>query len=610
MTAPVRWAASVPVLKAGDPLVVAFAGERGGEGPVTLGQANILCWLEGQPVHHAWMRRTLDLPDGITVDDVAGTFAALLARHEGLRTTYAEGPAGRGGTEDAEGPRQRVAAAGEFAVERYTVVPGVWVRGALIKALVDELDGRVAPDPREVALRVAVVTDGDAVLAGVVEYSHLAADLQAVGVLEQEVAEMLADPARREAGGVRHQPLDQARAEREPRMARRIAGALEYWEDTLRRAPQCAYPVARTEGPAGAVYAELRSEAAAGALGHVVARTGLSRTAVVLAAVCALLHRRTGCPDCTLVTLTSNRFGPETADHVGTLVQGVPLRVDADAPGFDELARRARMALLRAARHGFYDARERTRITERVQWERGVRFTPDPVFHSRVTDPARPLGPVSHGEDAGAVPPLDQVSHGEDAGAVPSLDQVRAARCLSTVTWSPRAATEVTVAFNLLQADDMMRLRLHTGHLDRVPHGDLEAMLLAVERLLVEAACGDLSSEATTAALGVAPVPRGDGWLQVGPCWVETAEVRRLLDDTLAPARLSDAGGRLVAYLVAGPGVATPAQAHARCLAALPGRPTAVTPAHYVLCDRAPDDPADLRGWWRRPVVAEGSGRT
>ncbi|MEO3807992.1 condensation domain-containing protein [Sphaerisporangium sp. B11E5] len=577
MSAPVRWAAPAPVLIEQEPLAVPFAGARGGEGPVTLGQTNILCWLDGQPVHHAWMRRPLGPPPGCTVADVTATLAVLLARYEGLRTTYGEGPV------------QRVAASGEFPVERYSESPGPGeaTRGGdvLTGALGAVLDARPPLDPREAALRVALVTEGDAVRAGVVEYSHLAADLQAVAVLDREIAEMLRDPALREAGPVRHQPLDQAHAEREPRTARRIAGALEHWEDVLRAAPQCAYPAARTGGPGGAGYAEMRSEAAAGALAHVAARTGLSRTAVVLAAVCALLYRRTGHPECTLVTLTSNRFAPEAVGYVGTLVQGVPLRVDADAPGFDELARRARLAVLRAARHGLYDAAERTRLAERVQWERGVRLSLDPVFHSRVAGP--PPGPP------------------------PPLDEVRAARSRTSVTRGSRAATEVTVAFNLLQADDTVRLRLHTGHLDRLPPGALEDMLLAVERLLVEAAAGDLPPGRVTEALAVEPVPAGSGWLRAGSCWVEPAEVRRLLADVLAPAPflLSCDTGRLVAYLAVTPGIGTPAQAHARCMAALPGRPTAMAPAHYVLCDRPPRDPTDPCGWWRRPVVAEGSGR-
>ncbi|MEV4821709.1 hypothetical protein [Micromonospora sp. NPDC049274] len=34
-----------------------------------------------------------------------------------------------------------------------------------------------------------------------------------------------------------------------------------------------------------------------------------------------------------------------------------------------------------------------------------------------------------------------------------------------------------------------------------------------------------------------------------------------------------------------------------------------MAPRHYVLCAQAPADPADLSGWQRQPVLAEGGGR-
>jgi hypothetical protein len=128
----------------------------------------------------------------------------------------------------------------------------------------------------------------------------------------------------------------------------------------------------------------------------------------------------------------------------------------------------------------------------------------------------------------------------------------------------------------------------------------------------VAAAGGDLSHEQIGQSLDLPPIRYGPGWLKVDFCLVELAEVQRLLVEALAPARVQIfpevAGRQLVAYVAANVSLRIPEQAHARCLAALPGRHTAMAPRYYVLCEAAPADPADLAGW--HAVVAEGSGRT
>src|SRR6202035_478012 len=82
---------------------VEFTGERAGEGPLTLGQLNVYEWVSGPPDHvYAILCAELPVPGVVSVDDVAGAVAVLIARHESLRTTYVPGAP----------PRQRVAAGG------------------------------------------------------------------------------------------------------------------------------------------------------------------------------------------------------------------------------------------------------------------------------------------------------------------------------------------------------------------------------------------------------------------------------------------------------------------------------------------------------------------
>src|ERR1700733_4958786 len=81
---------------------VEFTGERAGEGPLTLGQLNIYHWLSQTDHVYAILCAELPVPAMVSVDDVAGAAAELIARHESLRTTYIPG----------EQPCQRVAASG------------------------------------------------------------------------------------------------------------------------------------------------------------------------------------------------------------------------------------------------------------------------------------------------------------------------------------------------------------------------------------------------------------------------------------------------------------------------------------------------------------------
>src|SRR3984957_16831346 len=87
---------------------VEFTGDRGGEGPLTLGQLNVYEWVSGSPDHvYARLCVELPVPAAVSVDDVAEAIAVLIARHESLRTTFVPG----------EQSRQRVAAAGVQLLE-------------------------------------------------------------------------------------------------------------------------------------------------------------------------------------------------------------------------------------------------------------------------------------------------------------------------------------------------------------------------------------------------------------------------------------------------------------------------------------------------------------
>jgi hypothetical protein len=167
------------------------------------------------------------------------------------------------------------------------------------------------------------------------------------------------------------------------------------------------------------------------------------------------------------------------------------------------------------------------------------------------------------------------------------------------------------IRFTLNQIDGCLRLDMWSGDTGLVPRTELESVLLAIERLLVAAAHGDVTAGAMPGVIGLEPLASTPDRTLVDSCWVGMADVKRLVDDAIAPAAahvFASAGGRpLVACLTATDAVRTPRQAHAACMAALARHPTAITPRHYVICRTAPADPADLAAW--PAPQAAGTGR-
>jgi hypothetical protein len=167
------------------------------------------------------------------------------------------------------------------------------------------------------------------------------------------------------------------------------------------------------------------------------------------------------------------------------------------------------------------------------------------------------------------------------------------------------------IRFRLSQIDGCLRLDVWSGDTGLVPRAELESVLLAVERLLVTAAHGDVAFSQMPEIIGLEPFVSTPDRILVDHCWVEVADVQRLVDDAAAPTVthvFASAGGHpLVAYLAATDSVRTPQQAHARCLAVLAHHPTAITPRRYVICRAAPSDPSDSATW--PAPVAVGTGR-
>ncbi|MFL6122069.1 condensation domain-containing protein [Actinophytocola sp.] len=566
---------------------VGFTGRRAAEGPMTLGQLNILQWLSVAPKHvFATVSGELEVSDGMSVEDMAEIVAALLGRHEGLRTTYVDGAR----------PRQVVPATGVLVLDVCSLGEGRWGaadRPAVAEALVRWLRAKGTPRMADFPVRVAVaVADrrGDGrVIACAAEFSHMAVDHQGLEIVKGEFVEMVRDRSARRLGEPRHQPLDQAGLEATPAARRQAAATLCYWQDQLERMPRHLYSAPGGESSGESLSVELSSVAAAMAVRWVAARTRASRSSIVLAAICAVLAQRTGYQELVFPLLSSNRFERHLSRYVGTLAQGCVATVDVRTGSFDALVKQAWTSVIEACRHGRYDAFERVAVGERIEHERGLCFSYEPLFNSLVAESWSAF----------------------NAHVERRLEQVSAALRQTELRWRPVPNFPASVRFSLNQIEGAVRLDLWSADADAVPRAEMESLLLAVERLLVAAAHSDLTPGQVREVIDLAPISRGPNWTLVDSCWVDLAEVQRLLDDALAPATAhlfpSVGGQPLVAYLVATDDVRTPEQAHARCMAALPDHPTALAPRHYVLCEATPHDPADLTAW--HAVQSAGTGR-
>ncbi|MFV2103004.1 condensation domain-containing protein [Micromonospora sp. LOL_024] len=574
-------------------VTVRFTGTRAADGPLNIGQYNILQWLRRESEQFfAAVAGELDVPASAVVDDVATALAVLVERHEGLRTTYVDGVE----------PQQFVHASGDLVVEVYAIEaadPQLVDQASLSRDLTRRLRAAGAYRIGELPLRAALaVLPSDAstnstplVRAAVIGCSHLAVDYQAMEIIKREFADLIRDRTARPAGGAPIQPLDLAALERTPKALRREESVMSYWKDRLSRMPQCLYPVPRVAAGNGSVAVEMTSTAAGMALRAVTARTRTSRASVVLAAVGAVLSHRIGTRDLVLPTLSANRFEPHLRQHVGSLAQLTLITLTIGDTTFDRLVRQAWAAVIDASRYGRYDVNRRSAIGDRIEHERGIAFSHEPLFNNLVIE----SGPAT----------------GRATAPVPTAGELDAARHATHLRRQTMPAGTTLIRFDLYETDTQLRLGCWSSDTGRISDDEVESLLVAVENLLIAAGSGDLDAPEIRGSIPLSPLQRGSGWLLVDGCWVEVAEVQRLLDDGMAStgAKVFTAvnGLPLVAHLARTESVSTPEQAHAVCMAALKAYPTAMAPQHYVIYERVPGDRDDPAAW--TDVCCQGSGR-
>ena len=579
-------------------VTVTFHGDREAEGPLTFAQLDTLAWVtEPDDAASALLRWTFELPDRCTMADVTAAFAILMARHEALRTTYLI----------AETPTQRIARSGELVIPSYRIIGDFDQddQDKVAQQLHDELCEQGIDFTVELPLRVAVASVGESPHVAVAVYSHMAADFGTTVVIGRQFTELAGDPAARVVGPAAHQPFDQAHLENSPRGRRRSDAAIRYWRTHISHAPHAVCTLPAPSGDAmglGHRSCILVSPAAALALGRIEARTRQGRQSIVLAAICALLARRTAVDSLAFASISGNRFHSRLSEYVGDLAQDSLIALNLDVAGFDELIGRTAGATLTANANSSYNPHALNAMLDEVGHARGAAFTRDFVvnnlsIHLNAAPPNRP-----------ADQPLADAA------------EIAQALELSRLTWRPAPDFPEILLCAPIRVDSEFIFTL-TGNTTYVGETELEQLTRGLERLIVAAADRDIPLTDLGTVTGVEPTLRGPDWAQIGPSFTHLPAVHQLLLDALntpaahvvanPPTPGTQNPPTLTAYLTATDAIRSPHQAHLACmdLLAEPGRHLAIAPTHYVLCDGVPDDPTDESSWQRLPTVASGNGR-
>ncbi|MFG2895624.1 condensation domain-containing protein [Streptomyces zaomyceticus] len=566
-------------------LTVAYTGGEERRGPVTMGQANMIrCMLRDEPehinIHDVW-----PVPEGTRTESAIEALRALAVRHEALRTTFPHAP----GVAPSE---QVVAPEGTFTVTVLESDEHPGGPAARAEALARQARAERFHLDRDFPLRISVVTLAGAPVYVAMAASHAVTDVGALAVLKEEWLSLLAGETLPPLDSLT--PLDLAAQEAAPAGLRKSEASLRYWERIIRGGPQAMFAEPGAEGTEVRVpQLTLRSRRAARALALVAERTGGLPSTVLLTAWCALVAHRTAQTACVAAVPTSNRHQSRLTRSVNTLSQDALLSLDVRVPTFDALLKKSWGGALDAYRHSRFDAVRLWEMIGRATFERGSQFARDVVFNDVSTLPSTVA-------DVASARPEETVG--------PELE----------LSWGPEQVLPTRVLTFVYATEPLIHLALWA---DPALFGRAEAegFLTGLVRLLEAAATDDVPLSSLTEVTGVRPVERGPLWCRVDGSWTSPPLVAETLSGALGglPVHVTveasyaylPAERALTAFIAAGDGPLTPAEAHTALMDALPGRPGVLAPRRYVIVQNPPAEADRSSAWLRQEILREGTGR-
>ncbi|WP_282204945.1 hypothetical protein [Kitasatospora fiedleri] len=437
-----------------DTRTVAYRGARTGTAPMTWGQRAIwksIRWLD-EGAHYFNIRRIAQLPYGTSQLQVDAAIAALLERHEALRTTFHEG---------AEGWRQHLTDTGTL---RYPVVdaapapprtpppgsPTSWSPGRSgtprrSRSAAPWCATAAAPPTWCWSSPTSAWTSGRCA-----NWSATCGSCSPGSRAPPRLAAARPGRVRERGGG------------RPTRRRRRRALAAHPGEDPARAVPAGRRPGA----PERFVRLGMDSPAAAVAATAIAERCQVSTGTVLLAATAAVLGAWTGHPLVPLQLIAVNRHDDRTRRLVAAMAENALFSLDVGTGTFDQAVKRAFLAGMNAYRHAHYDPIAVDEVLDAARERNGGvlqlgHFFNDKRMHDRWEDlPDVPATP----EDLAPLTAKTRIFH------VGSWERQDALFFVHT-TYAP------DTALLYLMADTAL-----------IPRQDIERVLRAFEGLLVAAA--------------------------------------------------------------------------------------------------------------------------
>jgi len=401
------------------------------------------------------MGATRVLTEGTTLDQLTGELRFYMCRYAAMRTRllFAEG----------RPPRQVVAGTGEVPVE--IVEAGDEDPAKIADAVAVRDRDTVFDYAHEWPVRMAVVCRHGVPTHMVMTLCHLVTDVAGAMVMFNDF--MGRDPvtglARTPAA---IQPAELARRQRTDPERRRSEISLQYWEEQIRAMPARRFTEPAEKPEARYWQCWFTSPALRLALGAAADRTGADTTTVLLAAFSVAMVRVTGNDPAVMRLVASNRFRPGFTDVVAPMSQFGLCVVDVAGLPFDEVVRRARGRSMAANKHAYYDMYGLAAVLRAVAADRGEEVDLSVYFNDRRIEQQ--------------LPP-----------EAPTEEALRAARASTTVRWERQ--NRLSGPALMLHVNDADGAVVIFAEVDahRVAHGDVEAILRAMEDLVT----GDAGSE-------------------------------------------------------------------------------------------------------------------
>lgn len=337
---------------AGEPDRVSARASEAGPAPLSFGQQRLWFLHRLDPASSVYnVHTTIDV-SGLAVDAVQRAVAAIVGRHQVLRTTFAETPDGAvavvqpasevrlahvdlSPVPDDERQGRLAALASAHAHEPFDLERGPVLRGTYV-----DLGG------------------GDAVL--LVSMHHIVTDGWSMDVFSRELA-----AAAEAFSAGRPSPLaplpvqyaDFAIWQREQLQGARLEAELDWWRRTLAGAPPVLdlpfdRPRPAVQSDEGAFQGMVLPADASEGLRAMARREATTLFTVLLAAFYVLLYRLTGQGDLAVGLPVGGRTRAELEPLIGFFVNTVVLRTDlSDAPSFTALVRRVHENVTGALAH-------------------------------------------------------------------------------------------------------------------------------------------------------------------------------------------------------------------------------------------------------------------